>query len=179
MTIPNRQADIASDFDFSNIHNGNYCAEIATDRLLESVHYSHAMATDKQDIIKQWLAKVIEEKEETQAGLAKLLGLSTSQINKTVSGSRNLKADELLIVAAYFDADLPIIPGYGHARIAKRSNDNLEGQIAFSDSDEDELWNLAEQKVKDEENKRGIKFTNEEFIDRIIKLYNTLSRRHE
>ena len=83
----------------------------------------------------------------------------------------------MLIVAAYFDAELPVIPGHGQARIAKRSNDHDVNGASFADEAEDELWQLAEKKVDAEEAKRGTRLSNEEYIDRIIKLYNTLSRR--
>lgn len=172
-----RQADIARHFLFGNVQNGNYCSDLATDLRTKGVHYSHAMASDRQEIIQKWLAKVIDEKEETQVALAKLLGLSTSQMNKTLKGGRNIRADEMLIVAAYFDTELPVIPGHGQARIAKRSNDNDANGASFADEDDDELWQLAEKKVDAEEAKRGTRLSNEEYIDRIIKLYNTLSRR--
>lgn len=141
------------------------------------MQYTHVMATDRQDIIQQWLSKVIDEKEETQAAIANLLGISSAQVNKTVKGTRNLKADELLIVAAYFDAELPLIPGHGQARISKQSNDNSEAGPSLAAPDEDELWALAERKVGEYEISLGTRLTNEEYIDRIIKLYDTLSRR--
>ncbi|MBO9457930.1 hypothetical protein [Labrenzia sp. R5_0] len=171
------QAHIARSFQNGNVHIGNLATDLATDLRAEGVHYSHAMASDRQEIIQKWLAKVIDEKEETQAAIAKLLGLSTPQMNKTIKGGRNLRADEMLIVAAYFDAELPVIPGHGQARIAKRSNDNDVNGASFADEDDDELWQLAEKKVDAEEAKRGTRLSNEEYIDRIIKLYNTLSRR--
>ncbi|CTQ53566.1 hypothetical protein LP7551_02090 [Roseibium album] len=177
MTVGSNQADIARSFDSGNIQNGSFTANSATDKLNQGVHYSHTMETDRQEIIQKWLAKVIDEKEETQAAVAKLLGLSTSQMNKTFKGSRNIKADELLIVAAYLDAELPAIPGHGQARIAKRSNDNDFRGGNLANQNEDELWKLAESKVELEEERRGIRLSNEEYIDRIIKLYETLARR--
>lgn len=177
MTSISRKPDFARNFPFGNIHYGNFATKLATDIRANRVHYSHAMATDRQKIIQKWLEKVIDEKEGTQVAIAKLLGLSTSQVNKTVKGTRSLKADELLIVAAYFDAELPAIPGHGQARIAKRSNDNEVDGLEHSDGNDDELWNLAEKKVEQLEQKRGIRLGNEEYIDRIIKLYETLVTR--
>ncbi|WP_156959045.1 helix-turn-helix transcriptional regulator [Labrenzia sp. DG1229] len=177
MTRSNRQSNHARYFDFSNIQNGNSASNLANDSSAHGVQNAHAMVKDRQFIIQKWLSKVIDEKAETQAAIASLLGLSSSQMNKTLRGTRNIKADELLIVAGYFDAELPLIPGHGQARISKRSNDNDVSGPNFSDNDDDELWVLAEKKVEDEEQRKGVRLTNEEYIDRIIKLYDTLSRR--
>ncbi|MEP3049446.1 MAG: helix-turn-helix transcriptional regulator [Roseibium sp.] len=153
-------------------------SNLATDKMSEIVHHPHVMATDRQELLKKWLAKVIDERDEKQVALAKLLGLTTSQMNKTVNGTRNIKADELLIVAAYYDAELPRIPGYGQARLAKQSNDNAEDGPIYAEED-DELWTLAEQRVDAEEAKSGLMLTNEQYIDHIIKLYNILRRRKD
>lgn len=177
MTRSIRQSNNARDFDFGNIENGNNVAKIANDSFDQRVQNAHAMVKDRQEIIQQWLNKVIDEKEGTQAAIASLLGITSSQVNKTLKGTRNIKAEELLIVAAYFDAELPLIPGHGQARITKRSNDNDVSGPNFSDDDDDELWVLAEKKVEIEEQRKGVRLTNEEYIDRIIKLYDTLSRR--
>lgn len=172
-----RSAAIAEECDFGNFHTGNLSSEFVADRRAKSGQNGRIMTNDRQEIIKRWLVGLLEEKEETQAKLAKLLGLSTSQMNKTVSGARNLKADELLILAAYYDQELPALPGHGKARIAERSNDNDVGGEAGAGAEDDELWAFAERKVKDEERKRGVQFTNEDFIDLVIKYYDTLCRR--
>ena len=152
-------------------------SNLANDSFADSVQTTHAMANDRQKIIQEWLSKVIDDKQQTQVAIANLLGLDATQMNKIIKGGRNIKADELLIVAAYFDVELPLIPGHGRARVAKRSNDNEASGPNFSDDDDDELWILAEKKVEDEEIRKGVRLTNEEYIDRIIKLYDTLSRR--
>lgn len=177
MTRSKRQSNLARNFDFSNIENGNSASNLANDSFPDRVQNVHAMIKERQEIIQKWLMQVIAEKQETQAAIASLLGLQSSQMNKIVKGTRSIKADELLIVAAYFDAELPVIPGHGQARISKRSNDNEVSGPNFSDDDDDELWILAEKKVEDEEQRKGVRLTNEEYIDRIIKLYDTLSRR--
>ncbi|MCK7615216.1 helix-turn-helix domain-containing protein [Roseibium sediminicola] len=177
MTGALSQADIARTYHFGNNQNGYLAAKTVTDNRSSKMHNSHAMLTENQKTLKRWLRKVLEDKEETQKAVAKLLGISEQTFNKSVSGDRPIKAHELLIVACYFDAELPILPGHGQARIAKRSNDNDADGINHSNPDEDQLWALAEKKVEEEEAKRGVYMTNEEYIDRIIKLYETLSRR--
>jgi hypothetical protein len=177
MIMANEQAGIARNLHFGNCRNVKSVASLENDNADHYVQNAHVMSTENIDIIRKWLDEVIDDKEERREALWRILDLKPPQRTRMKNGARRLRADELLIVAAYFDAELPAMPGYGKARIAKKSNDNdAEGPV-FPDDDADELWSLAEAKVEEAERKAGVLLTNEEYIDRIIKLYNTLQRR--
>jgi repressor LexA len=51
------------------------------------------------------LKKLMRERKETQAGIARLLGITPDKLSKTMSGKRNLKLEEGNVLRRYFGLD--------------------------------------------------------------------------
>lgn len=59
----------------------------------------------------EWLRKGLALPGKNQKGLARVLGISPSQMSRMMSGGRNLKADEIPLAAEYFGIAAPM--GFG------------------------------------------------------------------
>lgn len=62
-----------------------------------------------EDQYKKWVIENLERPGMSQTGLAKVLGLHPSAVNKIVSGKRQLKSQEVAQAAAYFGSDAPTV----------------------------------------------------------------------
>jgi SOS-response transcriptional repressor LexA len=97
------------------------------------------------------LRKLMQERGESQSGLARLLGITPDKLSKTLSGKRNLKLEEANVLRRYFGLDgpdgraararmLPIVglvsagtwrEGFEHVRGHMPSPDGTLGNHAF------------------------------------------------
>jgi transcriptional regulator with XRE-family HTH domain len=64
-------------------------------------------ATMWKNIILDWLRRGLEKPGKTQRGLAAALGVAPQQISKLMAGGRGIDVDELPILAAYIEEELP------------------------------------------------------------------------
>ena len=91
------------------------------------------------------LKRLMEERGENQAGLARLIGITPDKMSKTLSGKRNLKLEEGNILRRYFGMDndegrparphmLPIV-GLVSAGAWKEGFEHVRGHMPSPDSD--------------------------------------------
>lgn len=73
--------------------------------------YSENMGTSEDDLMDvAWIREQLTKPGKSQAGLARALNLNPSQINRLLKGNRQLKANEIEKVRAYFDVSLGSVP---------------------------------------------------------------------
>src|SRR5687767_1135180 len=91
------------------------------------------------------LKRLMAERGESQAGLARLLGITPDKLSKTMSGKRNLKLDEANVLRRYFGLDdagaqgerphlLPII-GLVSAGAWREGFEHVRGHMPAPDPD--------------------------------------------
>lgn len=88
---------------FSHSHVNPHCALFAIPSHSKNVHKTHM---DKDDIAK-WVRDSLARAGKSQASLAALLNLETTQGNRIANGTRPLKAHEMFLVADFLGVSPP------------------------------------------------------------------------
>jgi len=95
----------------SQINNKELCAFLGQDSFDKHVHNSTMSRTKTNSIIADWLTKSLTKAGMTQSQLAREVGLTSQKINRTIHGSREMTAEEIIRISHVLRAPIPSLPG--------------------------------------------------------------------
>jgi repressor LexA len=100
-------AEVLYDFVTEPLHLSNVATIATQSQASGSVNRDRIILPDGDNAYMdvETLRRLMDEQGESQAGIARLLGLSRDKINKVLKGKRQLKLEEANTLAAYFGTD--------------------------------------------------------------------------